>query len=175
MKPQDLVIRFAVTCSLALGGAALAVPTASAAAPSCYNDGCYGLDPKATGCAADAFTVASQGVSGDRGMLQIRYSKTCRAFWARYTAPNGPSAYISGALDGYVITGGRVTIWHEGLPSEGQAGFNPIPGGSTWTKMVISDVQACTGVEVVWTKPGSRSYEILKDPWFWGPCVEAMY
>ncbi|MFD8974182.1 DUF2690 domain-containing protein [Streptomyces sp. NPDC059593] len=71
-----------VGSALALAAAGLFLSSAPAsAATSCYGSGCTGLDPAATVCQSDARTVrtAAWGV-------ELRYSPTCRAAWARKTS-----------------------------------------------------------------------------------------
>ena len=64
------------------------VPAMPASAAGCYAASCEGKDPSALGCAADAYTVAV--VYDDRlgyiEGLELRYSPTCRANWARLSA-----------------------------------------------------------------------------------------
>lgn len=55
-----------------------------APAPSLYD----AVDPKASGCAGDGVTIATQPVAdagGALGVIELRYSPTCHAGWARYT------------------------------------------------------------------------------------------
>ncbi|MFD8143922.1 DUF2690 domain-containing protein [Streptomyces sp. NPDC059708] len=68
------------TLALAASGLILASSPASAAT-SCYADGCQGRDPSSTTCQNDARTVATGGSVG----VELRYSPTCRAAWARYS------------------------------------------------------------------------------------------
>jgi hypothetical protein len=60
-----------------------ATQTTAAAVPAlCYANSCYGEDPDATGCSSDARTIYNApDASGPR--VQLRYSPTCRAAWAR--------------------------------------------------------------------------------------------
>ncbi|MBL8159393.1 DUF2690 domain-containing protein [Candidatus Saccharibacteria bacterium] len=81
----------------ALATAAMLVLTpATAQAAGCYGDWCTGKDPAATGCAADAVTVAVVGlhlntigvgglsIGGDQyGQLELRWSARCKTNWAR--------------------------------------------------------------------------------------------
>ncbi|GGU72644.1 hypothetical protein GCM10010275_04000 [Streptomyces litmocidini] len=78
---------------LATAGSALALAASSlllasspaSAATSCYASSCQGLDPASTICQNDARTVGISGWSN----LELRYSPTCRAAWARL-ADGGP-------------------------------------------------------------------------------------
>lgn len=59
------------------------VGAGSASAASCYGDYCSGKDPAATGCAADAVTLAvREDVVGAR--LDMRWSRICKTAWARW-------------------------------------------------------------------------------------------
>lgn len=54
---------------------------------SCSGRGCDGLDPEATGCSADAKTLASEDHI-DGGKVELRWSKNCDTKWARVTRAN---------------------------------------------------------------------------------------
>lgn len=64
----------------ALAGSGLVVGSAgpAAAATGCYADSCTGRDPSQTVCQNDAVTVGT----GETG-VELRYSPSCRAAWAR--------------------------------------------------------------------------------------------
>ncbi|MFC9396654.1 DUF2690 domain-containing protein [Streptomyces sp. NPDC057027] len=78
------------TRKLATAGSALAFAASSlllasspaSAATSCYGSSCTGLDPSTTICQNDARTVSWS----DRFGVELRYSPTCRAAWARATS-----------------------------------------------------------------------------------------
>lgn len=61
----------------------LAVAPAPAGAVGCWGDYCSGTDPQATGCSADAFTVASYSPPSSSTTLELRWSPTCKTNWAR--------------------------------------------------------------------------------------------
>ncbi|MCA1602469.1 MAG: YjfA family protein [Acidobacteria bacterium] len=56
---------------------------AQAAAPACHGGSCTGKSPKATGCDRDALTMweFSNGLT----RVELRYSFSCDAVWARWT------------------------------------------------------------------------------------------
>ncbi|GAA2708082.1 MULTISPECIES: DUF2690 domain-containing protein [Streptomyces] len=56
---------------------------ASAAAPSCFNATCTGVDPKDAGCGDGAVTIADDWVSTMH--LEIRYSSRCQVVWGKLT------------------------------------------------------------------------------------------
>jgi hypothetical protein len=64
-------------------GSTVVAPTPAAAA-GCSSSGCNGLDPQAAGCSSDAYTLDT--IWPDRGgiKLELRYSPSCYAAWARY-------------------------------------------------------------------------------------------
>ncbi|MER8235881.1 DUF2690 domain-containing protein [Streptomyces sp. NPDC094049] len=76
----------ALTRKLATVGSALAMAASSlllasspaSAATSCYSTGCHGVDPATSVCQNDATTV----LTSETG-VELRYSATCRAVWAR--------------------------------------------------------------------------------------------
>ncbi|WP_369146318.1 DUF2690 domain-containing protein [Streptomyces sp. R44] len=71
-----------VGSALAMAGSSLLLASSPAsAATSCYAAGCTGLDPSTTICQNDARTVSVS----DRFGVELRYSPTCRAAWARAT------------------------------------------------------------------------------------------
>ncbi|MFI1657652.1 DUF2690 domain-containing protein [Streptomyces sp. NPDC020472] len=77
-----------LTRKLATAGSALALAASgllfasspASAATSCYASSCQGLDPSTTICQNDARTVGTTQLWG----VELRYSPTCRAAWARY-------------------------------------------------------------------------------------------
>lgn len=56
---------------------------------TCSADGCDGLDPVMTGCAADAYTVQTAVFSNS--YVELRYSPTCKTNWGRVTSRVGPT------------------------------------------------------------------------------------
>ncbi|MFE5709884.1 DUF2690 domain-containing protein [Streptomyces sp. NPDC056501] len=103
-----------------LGGAAalaasglVGVASPASAATSCYAAGCTGKDPSTTVCQNDARTVASGWTE-----VELRYSPTCRAVWAR--KKNGS-------------VGSEITVHN----TDGDYNWVTVPAWSTgWTTMV---------------------------------------
>ncbi len=65
-------------------GLRVPAPARPSVTPTLYD----AVDPKASGCAGDGLTIATQSVadaSGVLGVIELRYSPICRAGWARYT------------------------------------------------------------------------------------------
>jgi Protein of unknown function (DUF2690) len=77
------------------GGTLLAVSavlatSTSAMAAACWDRGCYGIDPQTSGCSANAYTVYPATPLKDSGgttlgTVELRYSNSCGANWARTT------------------------------------------------------------------------------------------
>lgn len=85
--------------TLALAGALMAAPAAHAAG-GCYGASCNGLDPAAEGCSGDAYTAAS--VSTPQGFVELRYSRSCNANWARISNSSaGTWFYAQDCNNGY--------------------------------------------------------------------------
>lgn len=55
----------------------------SATAVKCKGSSCTGKDPQVMGCEKDAKTIASTRPGGGGPKVELRYSKKCRAGWAR--------------------------------------------------------------------------------------------
>ncbi|MFH9983394.1 DUF2690 domain-containing protein [Streptomyces sp. NPDC017179] len=84
-----------VATGVALAPTAQAAPTAG-----CSGSRCKGLEPTAQGCASDAYTVTS--VSTSQGLVELRYSPSCRANWARISnAAPGTWFWVQQCNDGY--------------------------------------------------------------------------
>jgi hypothetical protein len=118
--------------------ALMLVPT-SASAATCYASSCTFKDPQATGCAADAFTAKSAVRSGRT--VELRYSPTCRAAWARLR---------NGQIGDYF------RVWSSGDPSfqgrisEGTSGYTKMvndAGKFAWacTEYIGPAPDTCTG------------------------------
>jgi hypothetical protein len=121
--------------ALLVASAAPALAAAKPAAPSgtCSGAGCDGQDPQSTGCAADAINAA---VTSEGGVtLQLRYSPSCHANWARML----PGQF-----------GWHFTVYNANGAQQDSTGFGQ---DSTWTAMVDGNVKAeacfdnrnCTG------------------------------
>ena len=142
----------------------------------CEGAGCNGEDPSQK--CTDGRTVAAMNVPD--GMLELRYSESCKANWGRYTPYSRTSAYY---LRNHQTIYARVTAWNPGGASYGTAHRSWT--SSTWSKMVDGRGTACTGVEVVVISQGGNDYEIVQEypdgqpnfsgqadsqGWTWGPC-----
>ncbi|MFB8204179.1 DUF2690 domain-containing protein [Kitasatospora purpeofusca] len=136
MKRVNRTVRFLVglaTAATALGG--LAAPSASAATPQvtagCSALSCYALDPVDAGCGADAYTV--EAVSSAKGTIELRYSPSCRANWAR----------ISGASAGQWFYAQDANNWYAWWRTTGTTGYGNMVDGSGSARACI-DGGVCT-------------------------------
>ncbi|MFF2408257.1 DUF2690 domain-containing protein [Streptomyces sp. NPDC058092] len=75
---------------------------AASAAPQggCWGSSCTGKDPAAY-CAGDAYTVHSARIGQTAGVIELRYSPSCEAAWARITGKR--DIYNAGAPKAKVI------------------------------------------------------------------------
>lgn len=97
----------------------------------CYGASCNGKNP--SDYCTDGITVAARPVTD--GLLELRYSRSCKANWGRYT-PWGRNG-----ISGFFLTKGiyaRVTAWNPGGPSYTTAhhDMSADSSGSSWSQMV---------------------------------------
>ncbi|MGW5781369.1 DUF2690 domain-containing protein [Streptomyces sp. NPDC003863] len=100
-----------VGSALAMAGTSLLLASSPAsAATSCYSTSCHGLDPAYTICQNDARTVLTSSTG-----VELRYSPTCRAVWARKTSAVAWHKYIvqndRRETQFVVPTGSGGTVW----------------------------------------------------------------
>ncbi|MFI6863657.1 DUF2690 domain-containing protein [Streptomyces sp. NPDC050421] len=74
---------------LAAGLAFTVLPATAQAASAtpqggCWGSSCTGKDPDAY-CSGDAYTVSSAKIGKSAGVIELRYSPSCEAAWARVT------------------------------------------------------------------------------------------
>lgn len=88
------------------------------ASVTCSGNGCNGLDPEKTGCAADAYTLkVSGGTESFRtGSVELRYSPRCGTNWARVFSAIGSTQLtvsIRRTNDGlfYFAVGSGTRLW----------------------------------------------------------------
>jgi hypothetical protein len=98
-----------------------------------------GSDPLASGCAADAYTVASWGVYNSKygqyqGTVELRASPSCGTNWARITSTVAGNRIFTGIQ---VVSGGY------GGQSTGRAAYDV---STTWTDMVYAPGHTCVNV-----------------------------
>jgi hypothetical protein len=89
--------RMAFRRTVAAAGAALlaacallAIPVAASAA-TCSGTGCTYQDPQASGCSADAVTVANLKLPWVAQQLELRWSPSCKTNWARMYLDTNPT------------------------------------------------------------------------------------
>jgi hypothetical protein len=79
---RRIIVTIGILC---LFVAATPISAASAAAPPCHGTSCNGRDPQTTGCGRDARTLEDVEDTGGWVTLELRYSPSCYAAWARVT------------------------------------------------------------------------------------------
>jgi len=100
-----------------------AVPAVSACQANPNDANCDGVDPEASGCAADAYTVAS--ATGQAGTVDLRYSPSCKTNWGRLLKPNMNISVFVIRQDG----ASAYSIWYSW------------PTAPIWSPMLYSPVQ----------------------------------
>ncbi|MEV6979019.1 DUF2690 domain-containing protein [Kitasatospora sp. NPDC093806] len=136
MKRTNRAVRLLIgSAAAAMALAGLAAPTASAATPQvtagCSGLSCFGLDPVNAGCGADAYTVESVGSA--KGTIELRYSPSCKANWAR----------ISGASAGQWFSVQDDKNWFQWWRTTGATGYGNMVDG-TGAAMACIDGGVCT-------------------------------
>lgn len=84
MKRRSILFGMALVAALTTvpGSATAQAASAAAAAEQCFQRECDGKDPNKTTCSRAPLTPREQ-FFGHRYTLQLRYSPTCMALWAR--------------------------------------------------------------------------------------------
>jgi hypothetical protein len=77
--------------TVCLTAAALVATPAPASAVTCSGAGCTYQDPQASGCSADAVTVAHLKLPYVAQQLELRWSPRCKTNWARMYLDTGPT------------------------------------------------------------------------------------
>ncbi|MEU4271436.1 DUF2690 domain-containing protein [Streptomyces sp. NPDC026092] len=102
------------------GGAATRTPTTAPGSPGagpsattlpagvkCSGAGCTGQDPEVMGCGGTFATTVSRAPVGFAGQVEVRFSRTCGAAWARVTgASPGDTLHVTAAGSGQDVTVG---------------------------------------------------------------------
>lgn len=98
----------------------LLVPARPAAAASCYNTGCEGRDPYASGCNSNYYAVYTKAVynggGGFLGYVKLMYSNSCGANWAQVESAVGVTSLWGHVWRqsngvGYSDSGNYSTLW----------------------------------------------------------------
>jgi hypothetical protein len=124
--------RFTVLLLLALG--AVLLPSQPSMAASCSGSSCAGLNPHSTGC--DVGAVNKKEISTGAGTVDIRYSPTCHAFWARGLT-SSPDPFCDIYVNIIQITSGSITRKQRLVTPH----YGPCDGSFHWTYM-IADLAA---------------------------------
>lgn len=146
------------------------------ASGGCSGSGCNGKDP--ADLCGDGITVASEDIKG-MGLLELRYSRSCKANWGRFTAYTSLLPWIANAT-----IYAKVTVWNPGRESYLTA-HHGTGKNSSWSYMTDGNPKACTGVEIVIVNQKGNDYKIEDEypdgqidtsgdsrslGWTWGPC-----
>jgi hypothetical protein len=101
---------------------------------SCYGDYCSGQDPVASGCSKDAITVAAHEQDNGGGIVEVRWSPTCKTNWAKWTQ------YPTGwCLNCGIVA--LAAVQDTGYTQEiDLTSVTPADGDSVWTPMIYSPV-----------------------------------
>jgi hypothetical protein len=120
-------------------------PPGAAPNANCSGNGCNGKDPEASGCSANAVTLASAAmltVNRDNiGTIEMRYSRNCGTQWIRVNSRVTDCAGDPCQNDAVITRpagadGPAITVEDAGRPASGQP--------SQWTRMVYTpDVRSC--------------------------------
>lgn len=171
-KPATVVGVLTLVVAAALGPIAPSQAAAEVGGPDCYAASCKGLDPSTTNCTHDAYTGASQELEG--GILELRYSPSCRSNWARFTQ-YGEETLVHRIREAVMDMGRTATKAWVWVP--GQAPIDSInntlegrfdsfgPGDTTWTAMVDGTTTVCTSISVVYSEKsaGGSTYDRIEE------------
>lgn len=110
--------------------------------PSCSGDSCWGLDPIAARCDNDAVTAGS--VRSNQGLLELRYSPSCRANWAKLSNHNPavPSQF------GVKNQEGQAEVWALAGTDSGTYGWTNMVSG---VPLAYAWSEGSDGSDYVWT------------------------
>ncbi|MEU0675831.1 DUF2690 domain-containing protein [Streptomyces sp. NPDC006172] len=139
--------RWAAAASvLMMAGAGTAVASPASAAPtaSCYGSSCEGKDPD-TYCGDDA-TSPVGGVWLGQAYVELRYSPSCRAAWARISR----ASYGNGQFTPFATV-------HRNSDGKEYTCSVPAGGSSCYTRMV-NDVNVTSYAKGEWDS-GARTYQ----------------
>lgn len=134
-RATKLAHLFAATTAVTGGLTLLASP---AEAAGCKGSGCRGRDPMAAGCAdSKTRTLKASEYKAENSAsyrMEIRYSPTCQAAWARLIRYSGHDI------------GFALSAWNPGKQSVGVSGRS---GATVWTSMVPASAttEACAGTQ----------------------------
>lgn len=121
---------------VAAAATSLMITASPAHAVTCYGDYCSGLDPQASGCYADAYSVASSSNAGVT--VQLMWSPTCQTNWARVntSAPAWIKAVQSGGYTQWGTYSGGGYAWSRQIYSPSlcvTASVQLNSGAQVWT------------------------------------------
>jgi hypothetical protein len=106
---------------------------------TCYGDYCSGQDPKVTHCADDAVTFAAIADDKGSGLLDLRWSPTCKTEWARWQQyPTGWCVVCAPLMIRAVQDTGYAQVLE--FQGDDHPTATAEAGGTYWTPMIYSPV-----------------------------------
>lgn len=171
-KALSIVGMVTLVAGASLGPITQSHASGTVGGPDCYAASCEGLDPSKTNCVDDAYTGASQEL--EDGILELRYSPSCRANWARYTqyGEETVARWIRDVVGDMARTATKAWIWIPGkapvdsINNSLEGRFDSFgPGDTTWTAMVDGTERVCTSISVVYseTSAGGSTYDRIEE------------
>ena len=137
-------IGLAVALAVGLGAVVLSPVSPASAAANCTRNACDGKDPSSLDCDSDA--VTKRWVGGEADGVELRFSPSCKAAWARFNQTNENCCFP------VEVTVVRQTLMSNGQWSGGEVKIKETSIGGAphreWTKMLGDNVkkdrhQAC--------------------------------
>jgi hypothetical protein len=134
---------------------ALMFGPAAAQAATCSGTSCYGTDPQATGCAADARTVAGPvpiKVNGVQvAVVEQRWSNICKTNWSRVRTTDGKARYLWAS-----ITDDKTAEYQARSQSATTNFWSPqiyAPGRCTWAAGAVGQYLNDRNPDGTWKNP----------------------
>lgn len=127
---------------LLLASFALTPASSAQAGPSCVGAGCVGRDPGQTSCASDAVNIAARVVP--EGVIHLRWSKSCKLGWIRFTS--SWRADLAGASSSSGVVYAETAAWprYPG-PIQKNGGIAYAWNGTSWWSRMVDARQGFCG------------------------------
>ncbi|MGC9670595.1 DUF2690 domain-containing protein [Planosporangium sp. 12N6] len=119
----------------------IASPSASAALPSCWADGCWGKNPALYVCGDDPTQITTLSTYQDEfgHKLELRWSRACRSAWVRWRYTDGPvrivpSVWVPGGTSvGFIDATADGKYWWTGMV-DGREGIEDCYGAHIYNR-----------------------------------------
>lgn len=152
---------FAAITAVVLGAlTAIALSPSPALAATCYGASCLHQDPSSTGCSTNATNLASfrhaDPFADPDPLIELRYSSTCNAAWARVTDGDCRPWACGGIIEAS-LNKNTIAHWSYNYAA-------PRPGAQVWTNMMPFNywVRACI---VNWIGDGFTYQRVACTAW----------